>query len=152
MSDDLDFIERIVDPEEIGALIDNAIKLVETKNDERAQRAIPRSYNRLWQVVADENAIPDTIEWELWYALAAYESVLSLKNRKKTYAVRLKQKIKREDIFEAVCGAVRKGSSSYGFQKLAEMKRLDASFEEVVVRHPEEFPEDVVAQAKKISR
>ena len=149
MADDLAFIERMVDPEKIGDLIDNAIRLVETKNDPKAQRAIPRCYNRLWYVVADDNAIPNTVEWELWYALAAYESVLSLKNGRRTYAVRLKQKIKREDIFEAVCGAVRKGPTSFGFQKLVEMKRLDASFEEVVVRYPKEFPDDVVAQAKK---
>lgn len=152
MADDLSFIEALEDPEKIGDLIDNAKRLIEIRNDQRAQRALPRSYSRLWHVVASQNADPDSIEWELWYALAAYESVLSEKNGKKTYAVRLKQKIKRDDIFEAVCGAVRKGSNSFGFQKLVEMNRLDASFEQVVVRHPEMFPDDVVAEAEKSLR
>jgi hypothetical protein len=149
MSDDLLFIEKMEDPEKILSLIYNAQKRINTQNDERARKALYRSYNRLWQIIANYHAQPNTIEWELWYALTAYESALTEKNGKKTNATYLKRKIKKEDIFKAVCGAVMKGPNSFGFKKLAEMDRLDASFEEVVVRHPKEFPKDVVAQAKR---
>jgi hypothetical protein len=149
MPSDLSFIKRINDPIILGNLIDNANRQLGGERRDEALRTRKEAYDRLWDVLASKNAPSNTLEWDLWVALSAYESLLSFKNGRKSYARRLRQKIKKSDIFEAACGAVRKGGGSFGFRYLVDMNRLDASFESVVLKHAHAFPEDVVERAKK---
>lgn len=149
MATDLSYIRRIKDPVLLGNIIDNANKKWFGEGHQKAREVRYEAYDQLWTVLAERNAIPDTLEWDLWIALAAYESILSDKNKRKSYAVKLRQKIKRSSIFQAACGAVLKGGSSYGFKKLLEMDRLDASFERIVLKHRTEFPANVVEMAEK---
>lgn len=149
MARDLSYIERTNDPILLGNVIDNSKKEKTTFTEEESIEARQRALGQLWKVVANRNAPLSSLEWDLWYALAAYESLLGFKNGKKSYARRLRQKIKKSDIFEAACGAVKKGGGSFGFRYLAEMNRLDASFESVVVKHADAFPADVVERATR---
>lgn len=149
MARDLSYIERTNDPVLLGNIIDNSRKDNPNISKEESDEARKRSLGQLWKVIADRNAPLTSLEWDLWYALAAYESLLGFKNGKKSYARRLRQKIKKSDIFEAACGAVRRGGGSFGFRYLVEMNRLDASFESVVLKHAHAFPNDVVERAKK---
>lgn len=149
MARDLSYIERTNDPVLLGNIIDNSRKEKPGVTKEEAEEARKRSLVQLWKVVANNNAPLTSLEWDLWYALAAYESLLGFKNGKKSYARRLRQKIKRSDIFEAACGAVRNGGGSFGFRYLVEMNRLDASFESIVIKHADAFPDDVVERAKR---
>jgi hypothetical protein len=148
MARDLSYIERTNDPVLLGNVIDNSRKAKTGFTKEESEQAYKRALEQLWKVVANRNAPLTTLEWDLWYALAAYESLLGFKNGKKSYAQRLRQKIKRSDIFEAASGAVRRGGGSFGFRYLVEINRLDASFESVVLKHAHAFPEDVVERAK----
>ena len=149
MARDLSYIERTNDPVLLGNIIDNSRKEKPGVTKEEAIEARKRSLAQLWKVVANNNAPLTSLEWDLWYALAAYESLLGFKNGKKSYARRLRQKIKRSDIFEAACGAVRNGGGSFGFRHLVDMNRLDASFESIVLKHADAFPADVVERAKR---
>lgn len=149
MARDLSYIERINDPVLLGNIVDNSFKDKPGITTEERAEARQRALHTLWQVVASRNAPLTSLEWDLWYALAAYESLLGIKNGKKSYARRLRQKIKRSDIFEAACGAVRNGGGSFGFRYLVDMNRLDASFERIVLKHADAFPDDVVERAKR---
>jgi hypothetical protein len=145
------FIPDIQNINELDRAIDKVWDTIEALKNQAAWEALNPAYTKRWTMVADKNAEPGTIEWKLWFALAAYESVLTRKNRltkKTTYAARLRQKIKRVGILKTVSDAVRNGPNSPGFQVLADWRRLDASFEKVVVTNPQHFPNDLVDQAK----
>lgn len=147
MAKDFGYIERTTDPVLLGRIVDNTYQMKNSFTEEEAQEVRRRALVQLWKVIAGRNAPLTTLEWDLWYAFGAYESVLSINKGKKSYAKRLRQKIKKSDIFEAACGAVRRGGSAFGFQTLLDMNFLEASFERIVLKHAHAFPEDVVERA-----
>jgi len=82
-------------------------------------------------------------------AVYAYERVLTLERGRKTRATRAWQTIKKLGIVEAMESIVKKPSEAAGYQALVEMGMQDMLFEAVVLRHPDVFSPEAVAQSKQ---
>jgi len=86
---------------------------------------------------------------DFFNALAAYEEVLSLKNERRTIAVRLRQSIKRHGLKKALIRVTSKKTFTYGFRYLVENSFEEFTLENVILNNKELFDKDHVAFIKK---
>ena len=82
-------------------------------------------------------------------AVYAYERVMTLERGRKTRATRQWKMITKLGIIEAMESIVKTPTESAGYQALVNMGMQDMSFEAVVLRHPEVFSAEAVAQSKQ---
>ena len=79
----------------------------------------------------------------------AYERALYHKHGRNIRASRTWQMIKKHGIIEAIDQVVKRKADSAGYKALVEMGMKDLAFEVVVLKHPELFTQDAVAQSKE---
>ena len=85
-------------------------------------------------------------------ALAFYESYLSNKNGRNTKAMRTRQKLARDGIYQTIINLVKSKDDAVGFTALVPFG-IDYTFEAIVIRHARVFPADVVCIAEnRLSR
>ncbi|HEU4929214.1 MAG TPA: hypothetical protein VFU38_05240 [Candidatus Krumholzibacteria bacterium] len=82
-------------------------------------------------------------------AVYAYERVMTLERGRKTRATRQWQMIAKLGIIAAMESIVKNPTESAGYQALVKMGMQDMSFEAVVLRHPDVFSAEAVAQSKR---
>lgn len=82
-------------------------------------------------------------------AVYAYERVMTLERGRKTRATRQWQMVAKLGIIVAVESIVKNPTGTAGYEALVKMGMQDMSFEAVVVRHPDVFSAEAVAQAKQ---
>jgi uncharacterized protein YecA (UPF0149 family) len=82
-------------------------------------------------------------------AVYAYERVLTLERGRKTRATRQWQMVTKLGIIGAVESIVKIPTASAGYDALKKMGMQDMSFEAVVLRHPDVFSVEAVAQSKQ---
>jgi hypothetical protein len=87
-------------------------------------------------------------ERECLEAIYAYEQVLSSKNKRRTNASRTWPMVKRHGILGAVERAVNRKLETVGYSALSDMGLQDYAFEAVILRHPDLFSVEAVAQSK----
>jgi len=89
------------------------------------------------------------LEREFWAAVVAAEELASMKNGKTTRLNRTRQKVARVGIKQCLEDwAFHKGTTQ-GFDILVEGGHPELTGEAIVVRHSEEFPDEVVAAARQ---
>ncbi|RPH63759.1 MAG: hypothetical protein EHM89_03230 [Acidobacteria bacterium] len=82
-------------------------------------------------------------------AVYAYERVMTLARGRKTRATRQWQMISKLGIIVAMEAIVKNPTESAGYEALVKMGMQDMSFEAVVLRHPDVFSAEAVAQSKQ---
>ncbi len=97
---------------------------------------------------ATHNAVTET-EQEALQAVYAYERVLTLERGRKTRATRTWQVITKLGIVEAVDTIVKRPTGAEGYHALVKMGMQDMLFEAVVLRHPEVFSAEAIAQSQQ---
>lgn len=88
-------------------------------------------------------------EREALEAIYAYERVLYNRHGRNIRASRTWQMIKHHGIIAAVEQVVKRKADSVGYKSLVEMGMQDLAFEVVVLRHPEVFSQEAIAQASE---
>lgn len=114
-----------------------------------SKEVLDAAVRRYWELSAAKHDAGAQVDRALWEALYAYEYLRSEEVGRSYRATYLRRKIAQTDIVTAVSGSVLKGGKTAGLQALREMGRLDASFESVVVRHPDAFQPEIVEAAKE---
>jgi hypothetical protein len=82
-------------------------------------------------------------------AVYAYERVMTLARGRKTRATRQWQMITKLGIIVAMESFVKSPTERDGYDALVKMGMQDMSFESVVLRHPDVFSVEAVAQSKR---
>jgi hypothetical protein len=82
-------------------------------------------------------------------AVYAYERVMTLERGRKTRATRQWQMVKKLGVIVAMESIVKSPTNSAGYEALVKMGMQDMSFEAVVLRHPDVFSAEAVAQSKQ---
>ena len=82
-------------------------------------------------------------------AVYAHERVMTLERGRKTRATRKWQMITKLGVIAAMESIVKTPTESAGYQALVKMGMQDMSFEAVVLRHPDVFSVEAVAQSKQ---
>ena len=88
------------------------------------------------------------VERECLEAIYAYEECLRVKNGRRTSASRTWPVVRRDGVIKAVDDIVSRRAESAGYAVLAEMGLGDYAFEAVVLRHPDRFSAEAVANSK----
>lgn len=97
---------------------------------------------------ATHNATTEA-EAHSFQAVYAYERVMTLERGRKTRATRQWQMVSKLGIIVAMESIVKKPTESAGYAALVKMGMQDMSFEAVVLRHPDVFSAEAVAQSKQ---
>ena len=118
-------------------------------NEARSPELARAARRRAVELRAAEHGATRPIERELLEAVYAYERVLSRKRGKKTRASRTWQMIDRHGIIKAAEAVVSRKVDSAGYSSLVAMDMQDMAFEAVVLRHPESFSAEAVAQSEE---
>jgi len=133
-------VERLETAEECDQFVINVQKTFPSLAREARRRGVELR-------AAAHDARTDA-EKEALRAVYAYEEALSSKHGRRTRASRTWRMIERHGIIEAVERAVNRKRETSGYAVLIEMGMQDFAFEAVVVRHPELFSPEAVAQAR----
>jgi len=88
------------------------------------------------------------LEYSFWEQVWHYEQFLSEKNKKKTYARYTRRAVDDLGVKIFLENLIRK-PETLGFKSLEEFKSLDISYEQVVLKHAEEFDADIIDEAKE---
>jgi hypothetical protein len=104
---------------------------------------------RAVQLRAEAHGASTDVERECLEAVYAYEEILSAQKGRRQPASRTSQMIHRHGILPAVERVVTKREESLGYTALAEMGLQRFAFEAVILRHPECFSAEAVAQSRE---
>jgi hypothetical protein len=96
---------------------------------------------------ATHNAVTEAEQHSL-QAVYAYERVLTLERGRKTRATRAWQMITKQGFVVAMESIVKKPTETAGYNALVKMGMQDMLFEAVVLRHPDVFSVEAVAQSQ----
>ena len=94
------------------------------------------------------NATTEAEEHSL-QAVYALERVMTLERGRKTRATRQWQMVTKLGIIHAMESIVKNPTEKAGYEALVKMGMQDMSFEAVVLRHPDVFSVEAVAQSKQ---
>ncbi|HKW15589.1 MAG TPA: hypothetical protein VJS69_13970 [Candidatus Krumholzibacteria bacterium] len=100
------------------------------------------------EIKASTHQATTDAEVQALQAVYAYERVLTLERGRKTRATRQWQMVTKLGIIGAVESIVKSPTASAGYEALVKMGMQDMSFEAVVLRHPDVFSAEAVAQSK----
>jgi hypothetical protein len=109
------------------------------------------AYKRAFQLMAVESGVSTAVEREFWTAIHAYEHAKAERLGRKSYKMtRLRPMIKRWGVKETMeRSIVIYGGDTTGWRDLNAMGLTDLCFENIVLRHPNEFSAKAVAVAKE---
>lgn len=108
-----------------------------------------RVFARYCELVGIKNDDPsDSLVRHFHETLAAYEQLLTEKNRTTTVASRSRQKIANKGVHQSLVEWTRAKSETSGFKLLVERGFPEFTGEYLVVRYAERFPDDVVELAR----
>lgn len=136
-----DKVLKLKTPEECEIFAVNVMRLGHTNLALQARE-------RAVQLRAQSYGASSEIEKECLEAIFAYEEALSNKNGKRTRASRTWQMVDRHGIIAAVGRAVNRKSDATGYLILKDIGLQSYTFEAIVLRHPESFPNDIVEVAR----
>ncbi|MHB2210618.1 hypothetical protein [Methylobacterium sp. CM6257] len=106
-------------------------------------------FRRMCAISGHENDDPDDpLVRDFHATLAAYEQLLTEKNRRNQPAGRTRQKIKNKGIVQSLIDWASSSAETPGFTLLVEAGLPEFTGEYVVVRHPHRFPPEVVFKAR----
>ena len=88
------------------------------------------------------------LEYSFWEQVWHYEQFLSEKNKKKTYARYTRRAVEGLGVKTFLENLIKK-PETLGFKSLEEFNSLDISYEQVVLKHADEFDADVIDKANK---
>ena len=88
------------------------------------------------------------LEYSFWEQVWHYEHFLSEKNKKKTYARYTRRAVEDLGVKTFLENLIRK-PETLGFKSLEEFNSLDISYEQVLIKHSEEFDDDVIDRANE---
>jgi hypothetical protein len=97
---------------------------------------------------ANKHNVTSPVEQDALEALYANERALAEDRGKKVSATRMTTMIKRRGIIAAVERIVTQKQETEGYETLTRLGMEDKRFEAVVLRHPDAFSADAVAQSK----
>lgn len=116
---------------------------VESHSPEKATEARRRAV----KLRAEQEGAETQVERECLEAVFAYEWTLFRKHGKRQRASYTWRSIRQNGITEATERAVLRSKETAGFQALAAEGMLEMAFEAVILRHPEHFSDEAVAQS-----
>lgn len=137
----LQYIAKLETVDKCETFEKNAIK------NGRAELAVA-CRKRALEIRAAAYGAKSQAERECLEAIYAYEQVLSAKNGRKTPASRTWPMVKRHGIIGAVERAVNRKDETVGYTALVDIGLQDYAFEAVVVRYPELFSAEALAQCQ----
>jgi hypothetical protein len=120
-------------------------KLVERRDAELAIQARRKAV----ELRAAAHGAQTLVEKEIVRAVYAYEEAASTKKGRRTPATRTWQMIRRYGIIGASDRVVRRTKETTGYSTLADVGMLDFAFEAVVLRYPDSFSPEAVAQSRQ---
>lgn len=133
----LKYIQNSDDPKSLKTIIKHARE----KGEKDIEQA---AFRKLISLVPD--ATPGTVEHDFWTTIHAFEFALSEERGRTTRLSRTRQKIERVGIMKTLEDWAF-GKQTTGFDMLVERGMPELTGEAIVVRHSDEFPENVVAAA-----
>jgi uncharacterized protein YecA (UPF0149 family) len=101
------------------------------------------------EIKASTHKATTEAEEHSFQAVYAYERVMTLERGRKTRATRQWQMVTKLGIIPAMESIVKTPTASTGYEALVKMGMQDMSFEAVVLRHPDVFSVEAVAQSKQ---
>jgi hypothetical protein len=81
--------------------------------------------------------------------IAAFELLLTERNGRTTRASRTRQKLKKDGVRKLLADLALKPTPSAGFFTMVENDMADLTFEHVVIRHSDQFDEELVTAARR---
>ena len=134
-----DQINRMSDPHGLRNLMKNAQRLGREDIHKLA-------FQRLCAL--EGQACEDPLERDFLQVLNAYEELLSEKNGRRTMASRTRQKLKNKGVRQCLIDWT-DGPPTSGFELLMKREQEELTGEYLVVKHADEFSEELVAAAKR---
>lgn len=135
-------VERCKTPAECETLAHNA--------EERGAPEIARqARRRAVELRADAEGANSEAERDALRAVHAFEEVRSQDAGKRVRASRTRQSFQRNGILKTVENVVSRNKPTEGYSALVEAGLDDYTFEAVVLRHPSQFSEEAIEQAKR---
>jgi hypothetical protein len=101
------------------------------------------------EIKASTHKATTEAEEHSFQAVYAYERVMTLARGRKTRAIREWKMVTKLGIIPAVESIVKNPTASAGYEALVKMGMQDMSFEAVVLRHPDVFSVEAVAQSRQ---
>jgi hypothetical protein len=101
------------------------------------------------EIKASTHKATTEAEEHSFQAVYAYERVMTLARGRKTRATRQWRIVTRLGIIAAMESIVKNPTESAGYEALVKMGMQDMSFEAVVLRHPDVFSGEAVAQSQQ---
>lgn len=133
------FIANCDDVSNLRTLIKNARARNETKVADAA-------FRRLIALVPSEQ--PGTVEHDFWQTIHAFEFTLTDERGRTTRLARTRQKVNRVGVIETLKEWALSEKRTDGFNMLLERGMPELLGEAIVLRHPENFDEHVLAAAR----
>jgi hypothetical protein len=127
-------IEKCDDEKLLRNWIENARRKGETEVEEAA-------FKRLIQLLPKEN--PGTLEWDFWRTIHAFELTLTDENGRTTRLSRTRQKVQRVGVKQTLTDWALGKKETDGFTMLLERGMPELSGEAIILRHANEFDEEV---------
>lgn len=91
----------------------------------------------------------DPLERDFHSMLAAYEELLTQKNKRTTAASRTRQKLKNKGVVECLEDWARGYTKTAGFEALVSAGLVELTGEYIVTKYPERFSKEAVRRAKQ---
>lgn len=135
-------VDKLKTPEECRTVLERA----KTKGLDDVYRAVFRRYCRLAQVGSDDPS--DPIVREFAKVLAAYEQILTEKNKRTTRASRTRQKIERKGVAASLIDWTHAAKETPGFNALVSAGLSELIGEYLVTKFAERFAPETVSLAR----
>lgn len=114
-------------------------------------RVYTAAFQKLISIVPGER--PGTLEHAFWRTMQAFEQILTEERGKTTRLARTRQKVQRVGVKETLIGFAMHPTSTQGFDMLIERGLPELTGEAIVLRHRNEFSDEVVeAAANRLKR
>lgn len=134
-------VERLKTPQECEAFIGNARARGE-------DLLVKEAHRRAVMLRTDAYGPKSPLERECIEAIYAYEEVMSVRNGRRIAVSKIWQNVRKLGPLTAVDKAVSRPENESTHAALVELGLEQYAFEEVVVRHPEEFSFEAVEQSR----
>jgi hypothetical protein len=136
----LEAIARCDDPDLLRQWWENAKRSGELEVAEAA-------FRRLIAILPADR--PGTVEHEFWAMIHAFEQILSSERGRTTRLSRTRQKVARDGVAKTLADWACDRHVTDGFRMLLDRGIPELTGEAIVLRHAREFPQDVVAAARR---
>ena len=120
------------------------IKNARTKGDREIEEV---AFRRLMAILPKEQ--PGTIEHDFWRTIHVFEHLLTQERGKTTRLARTRQKVGKVGEIQTLKDWAFATKDTDGFEMLIERNMPELTGEAIVLRHAGQFPEDVVAAARR---